>query len=139
MSSAEGAVAVVEDDRDWNPSTKTGWFAMADTPPRPRPKSATDGELAAMTPRDRLVYDHARAAWHANIGPIRTPGIEALFETLEEIVGANRQDGDKVKPAVVLDALPGRGKTTAALAFGQAFHRSEIACYGERVAVSGGH
>ena len=139
MSSAEGAVAVVADDRAWNPSTKTGWFAMADTPPRPRPKSATDGELAAMTPRDRLVYDHARAAWHANIGPIRTPGIEALFETLEEIVGANRQDGDKVKPAVVLDALPGLGKTTAALAFGQAFHRSEIACYGERVAVSGGH
>ena len=107
------------DERDWNPSTKTGWFAMAETPARRRPRSHTAEELAAMTPRERLAYDHARALWHANIGPIRTPGVGALFEALEEIVGANRQDGDKVKPTAVLDALPGLGKTTAALAFGQ--------------------
>ena len=91
-----------------------------------------------MTPRERLAYDHARALWHANIGPIRTPGVGALFEALEEIVGANRQDGDKVKPTAVLDALPGLGKTTAALAFGQAFHRAQIECYGPHVDVGGG-
>ncbi len=139
MTSAEGVVALVEDDRDWNPSTKAGWFAMADTPPRPRPKSVRAEQLAAMTSRDRLVYDHARAAWHANIGPIRTPGVDALFETLDEVVGANRQDGEKVKPAVVLDALPGLGKTTAALSFGQAFHRSQIELYGPQVPTTGGH
>lgn len=139
MTSADAAMALVEDERDWNPSTKAGWFAMADTPPRPRPKPVTAGELAAMAPAERLVYDHARAAWHANIGPIRTPGIDALFDTLEEIVGANRQDGDKVKPAVVLDALPGLGKTTAAVAFGQRFHRAEIELYGERVPAPGGY
>lgn len=139
MTTAEAAVVLTEDERDWNPCTKTGWFTMAETPPRPRPRPSTASDLAAMTPRDRLVYDHARAAWHANIGPIRTPGIDALFETLEEVVGANRQDGDKVKPAVVLDALPGLGKTTAALSFGQTFHRAQIELYGEKVPVSGGH
>lgn len=139
MTGAEGAVALVEDDRDWNPSTKAGWFAMADTPPRGRPRSVTTGELAAITPPDRRVYDDARAAWHANIGPIRTPGVDALFETLEELVGANRQDGEKVKPAVVLDALPGLGKTTAALSFGQAFHRAQIELYGPKVPTTGGH
>ena len=140
MTSAGTASALVEvDERDWNPSTKTGWFAMAEAPGRSRPRSCTAGELVAMTPRERLVYDHARATWHANIGPIRTPGVDALFETLEEIVGTNRQDGDKVKPAVVLDALPGLGKTTAALAFGQAFHRSQVELYGEQVPAEGGY
>jgi hypothetical protein len=137
--SAEGAVTLVEDDRDWNPSTKAGWFAMADAPPRSRPKSVRSEALAAMASRDRLVYDHARATWHANIGPIRTPGVDALFETLEELAGANRQDGEKVKPAVVLDALPGLGKTTAALAFGQAFHRAQIELYGPKVPATGDH
>jgi len=139
MTRPEGAVTLLEDERDWNPSTKAGWFAMADTPPRSRPKSVTAGQLTALAPRQRLVYDQARAAWHANIGPIRTPGVDALYGTLEEIVGSNRQDGDKVKPAVVLDALPGLGKTTAALAFGQTFHRTQIECYGPQVTVSGGH
>ena len=136
---AEGAVALVDDERDWNPSTKAGWFAMADTPARSRPRSATTGELKAMAPGERFVYDHARAAWHANIGPIRTPGIDALFETLDEVVGANRQDGEKVKAAVVLDALPGLGKTTAALSFGQAFHRTQIELYGAQVPATGGY
>ena len=138
--SAEAVTALAEvDERDWNPSTKTGWFAMADTPPRRRPRPCIAEHLAAMAPRERLAYDHARALWHANIGPIRTPGIDTLFETLEEIVGANRQDGDRVKPAVVLDALPGLGKTTAALAFGQSFHRAQIELYGEQVPAAGGH
>ena len=91
-----------------------------------------------MTPNERLVYDQARALWHANIGPIRTPGVDALFDALDEIVGANRQDGDKVKPTAVLDALPGLGKTTAALAFGQAFHRAQVDLYGPQVEVGGG-
>ena len=138
MSAETTPVLADLDERDWNPSTKTGWFAMAETPARCRPRSHTAEELAAMTPRERLAYDHARALWHANIGPIRTPGVDALFEALEEIVGANRQDGDKVKPTAVLDALPGLGKTTAALAFGQAFHRAQIECYGPQVDVDGG-
>ncbi|MHB1986665.1 MAG: AAA family ATPase [Acidimicrobiales bacterium] len=139
MRSAEAPVALLDDDRDWNPSTKTGWFTMVDSSPRLRPKRITANQLAAMKPRERLVYDQARAAWHANLGPIRTPGMDALFETLEEVVGANRQDGDKVKPAVVLDALPGLGKTTAALAFGQSFHRAQIECYGPQVPAPGGY
>jgi hypothetical protein len=91
-----------------------------------------------MAAQERVAYDHARAVWHANIGPIRTPQLDALFEALDEITGANRQDGDKVKPTAVLDALPGLGKTTAALAFGQAFHRAQIELYGPEVPAPGG-
>ncbi len=128
----------VAEERDWNPSAKAGWFAMAEAPARARPRPRTTSQLAAMSPRERLAYDHARAIWHANIGPIRTPQVDALFDALDEITGANRQDGDKVKPTAVLDALPGLGKTTAALAFGQAFHRAQVGLYGPQIDASGG-
>ncbi len=138
MSIAATSVLAELDERDWNPSSKTGWFAMVEAAPRPRPPARTSEQLCAMTPSERLGYNQARAIWHANIGPIRTPGVDALFEALDEIVGANRQDGDKVKPTAVLDALPGLGKTTAALAFGQVFHRAQIELYGPQVDVGGG-
>src|ERR1700727_2431976 len=96
------------------------------------------GQLAALPPPERRRYDHARAIWHANLGPIRTPQVQALFETLEEICGSNRQDGEKVRPAAVLDALPGLGKTTAALAFGRWFHREQIELLGPQVQAGDG-
>ncbi len=107
------------EERDWNPSVKAGWFAMAEAAPRTRPPVLPAEEIAALPAAGRRRYDQARAIWHANLGPIRTPQIDAVFEALEEICGSNLQDGDKVRPAAVLDALPGLGKTTAALAFGR--------------------
>ena len=53
MSAEAASVLADLDERDWNPSTKTGWFAMAETPARRRPRSHTAEELAAMTPRER--------------------------------------------------------------------------------------
>ena len=88
--------------------------------------------------QERRRYDQARAAWHANLGPIRTPQVDAIFEALEEICGSNLQDGDKVRPAAVLDALPGLGKTTAALAFGRWFHREQVEMHGPRVQAGDG-
>lgn len=125
-------------ERDWNPCTKAGWFAMAEAPARNRPPSRSAEELAAMPRGQRLRYDEARALWHANLGPIRTPQLAAVFDDLGEIVGSNRQDGDKVKPAAVLDALPGLGKTTAAMAFGRTFHRDQIDLYGAQVDTADG-
>jgi hypothetical protein len=126
------------EERDWNPSAKAGWFAMAEAPPRTRPPQLSAEEIAVLPPDKRRRYDQARAAWHANLGPIRTPQVGAVFEALEEICGSNRQDGEKVRPAAVLDALPGLGKTTAALAFGRQFHRDQIALHGPDVAAGDG-
>ena len=125
-------------ERDWDPCSKDGWFAMVEAPTRPRPPARTVEQITAMARRERLGYDHARAVWHANLGPIATPGVAAVFAELEEICGSNRQDGEKVRPAAVLDALPGLGKTTAAMAFGRAFHRDQIELFGPRVATGRG-
>jgi hypothetical protein len=129
---------VVTDERDWNPCTKAGWFAMADTAARSRPPTRSAEQIAALPGIERRRYDEARALWHANLGPIHTPQLAAVFEGLDEIVGSNRQDGDKVKPAAVLDALPGLGKTTAAMAFGRAFHRDQIDLHGPLVETGDG-
>ncbi len=32
-----GAAQFAVEERDWNPSVKSGWFAMAEAPPRTRP------------------------------------------------------------------------------------------------------
>ncbi|HEX3965879.1 MAG TPA: hypothetical protein VHZ03_56090 [Trebonia sp.] len=73
---------------------------------------------------ERRRYDQARAIRHASLGLIRAPQVGAVFEALEEICGSNRQDGDGVRPAAGLDALPSLGKATAALAFGRALAAS---------------
>jgi hypothetical protein len=130
--------ALDTDERDWSLSTQAGWFAMAGAPARARPPACPAHDIALLAPADRVRYQHARAVWHANLGPIRTPGIDAAFDALDEICGANRQDGGKVKPAAVLDALPGLGKTTAATAFGRAFHHQQIALHGPRIPVADG-
>ena len=111
---------------------------MAEAPPRTRPPLLTAEEIAALPADGRRRYDQARAAWHANLGPIRTPQVDAVFEALEEICGSNLQDGDKVRPAAVLDALPGLGKTTAALAFGRWFHREQVEMHGPQVQAGDG-
>lgn len=133
-----GTLEFAVEERDWNPSVKVGWFAMADAPPRDRPPPLSGEEIAGLTPLGRRRYDQARAIWHANLGPIRTPQVDAVFEALEEICGSNRQDGDKVRPAAVLDALPGLGKTTAALAFGRWFHHEQIGLHGPEVRAGDG-
>lgn len=70
--------------------------------------------------------------------PIRTPQVDAVFQSLEEICASNLQDGDKLRPAAVLDALPGLGKTTAALAFGRSFHREQVEIHGPPVQAGDG-
>jgi hypothetical protein len=43
-----------------------------------------------------------------------------------DIVDSNLQDGDKARGAIAVEAFPGLGKTTAALAFARNFHVREV-------------
>src|SRR6266508_4282372 len=119
---------------DYTLSLKEGWFTAIDAPSRAQPQHRTVAELKAMGIAQRARYEEHRSVWHANLGPIVTPQLQALHQELDEIVDANRQDGDKVKGAAVLDAYPGLGKTTAAVTFGRAFHRRQVAVYGSSTA-----
>ena len=117
-------------ERDYTLSRKPGWFARARSPPRTAPARYTRSQLAALGGVERRRYHDQRAVWHANLGPIVTLEMQTLFEALEEIVQSNRQDGDRVRGSAVLSALPGLGKTTAAVCYGVHYHREQIELHG---------
>jgi AAA domain len=124
-------------ERDYTLSRKVGWFARAESAPRVAPERYTRAQLDALGGVERRRYDDQRAVWHANLGPIITPQMQTLFDELEEIVQTNRQDGDRVRGSAVLSALPGLGKTTAAVCYGVRYHREQLELHG--ASTPGGH
>jgi hypothetical protein len=119
-------------ERDYTLSRQAGWFERVQSPPRVAPVRYTRQQLDALDPVERRRYDEQRAVWHSNLGPIATPQMQTLFFELDEIVGSNRQDGDRIRGAAVLSALPGLGKSTTAVCYGVRYHRDQIDLYGER-------
>lgn len=111
---------------------KEGWKKFVDTPERVPPEHLTRSQLEALSDNARSRYDRDRRDWHANLGTLKTRQLAEVHEDLWDIIDSNVQDCDKPKGAVAIDAVPGLGKTTAMLAFAKAFHRREIAEYGEQ-------
>jgi len=126
-----------DQDRHYTLTRLPGWLQMVDAPARTQPRRLSRTELAALPKPKRSAYNDSRAVWHANLGPIRTPQLLRLHEGLAEIVESNRQDGDKNKPAALVDAYPGLGKTTAVLDYAKTYHRAQVALHGDTT--SDGH
>ncbi|WP_431968533.1 ATP-binding protein [Nocardia sp. bgisy134] len=106
-------------------SRKEGWRSFVESPARPQPETLSRKRLKALAEDDLIDYNRHRRAWHANLGPLKTPQLAELHEDLWDIIDSNAQDGDKAKGAVGIDAFPGLGKTTSVLAFAKEFHRRE--------------
>nr|WSX48066.1 TniB family NTP-binding protein [Streptomyces sp. NBC_00974] len=107
-------------------SRKEGWRRFADAPARQRPETLSRLQLAALGESALEDYNDARHDWHANFGIVQTPQLAAVHEELEQIVASNRQDGDRIRSAAVIDALPGLGKTTIANLYGRVFDRQQM-------------
>jgi len=112
----------------------TGWLTMVNTPARRQPQPMARNDIKRLSKTDKAAYNEYRLVWHANLGPIRTPQLIALHDGLAEIVDANRQDGDRNRPAALVDAYPGLGKTTAVLAYAKDYHRRRVAALGDTTA-----
>ncbi|MEZ0053768.1 hypothetical protein ABIA30_004801 [Mycobacterium sp. MAA66] len=106
---------------------KEGWFAFVDAPVPDQPELLTPQRLTALSPEARADYDKRRRVWHANLGPIRTPQYNAVYEQLWDILDSNQQTGDKAKGAIAIDTPAGMGKTTVAQGFAKDFQRRIIA------------
>ncbi|MER5890014.1 AAA family ATPase [Streptomyces sp. NPDC001941] len=104
-------------------SRKEGFQRLADAPPRQRPELLPRRRIKKMGEAAMEEYNRGRRKWHANLGPLRTPQMDALHEDLWDIFDSNDQDGDKAKGSIALDAFPGLGKTTAVLSFARKLHR----------------
>jgi hypothetical protein len=110
-------------------SRKEGWRDIVEASPPARPDTLTIRQMRGLSESAATTYNMRRSDWHANIR-VKTPQLEALHEDLWDILDGNAQHGDRAKSAVALDGYPGLGKTTAALAFAEQFHRREIARHG---------
>ena len=104
-------------ERAYSLSTRSGWEQFVTAPPRQRPDLLAAAQVRGLPAQARAEYEEQRSVWHANLGPLRTPQMRTVCEDLDDIVEANRQDGDKVKGAAVIDAFPGLGKSTIAQVF----------------------
>ena len=111
-------------------SRKEDWQRFIHAPARVRPEQLTTTDLHALDETALARYNRRRRDWHANLGPIKTPQLAELHEDLWDIVDSNVQDGAQAKGAIAIDAFPGLGKTTAALAFAKQYHQREIATEG---------
>ncbi|MFH9944086.1 ATP-binding protein [Streptomyces murinus] len=131
MSTADGIEPFEGDDRQYTPTRLPGWLQEVNGPGRIQPPQLTRAQLADLSQRNLLVHNDNRDVWHANIGPIDTPQLLALHDALAEIVESNRHDGDKTKPAALVDAYPGLGKSTAVRDYGRKLFRKQVALRGE--------
>lgn len=107
-----------------------GWQCQYEAPPRHRPLPLTLTALQQLSTRERAHYNEQRRVWHANLGPYRTPSMSHAAELIELIVDSNGQDSNKARPAALLDAYPGLGKTTLGLHLAAKFHARHIDLYG---------
>jgi hypothetical protein len=124
-------------ERAYSLSTRSGWEEFVTAPPRQRPDPLALAQIRKLPEMARAEYEERRSVWHANLGPLRTPQMRAVHEDLDDIVAANRQDGDKVKGAAVIDAYPGLGKSIIAQVFAREFHQRQVSLYGP--VTSAGH
>ncbi|MER7468643.1 ATP-binding protein [Streptomyces sp. NPDC097981] len=119
------------DDRQYSPTRLSGWLQEVYGPDRVQPEQLSRAQLAKLSRRAPLVHNDHREVWHANIGPIDTPQLLALHSDLGEIVESNRHDGNRTKPAALVDAYPGLGKSTAVRAYGCDLFKRQVDVRGE--------
>lgn len=118
-------------------STKEGWERYVNTPAPEAPDRLRTNEIRGLSEAARQEYNDRRAAYHANIGPLKTPQLTAVYDELNVILKANQQTNDKAKGIVAIDGPAGVGKTTTMFAYGRDFHRAQLSTYGPQT--SGGH
>ncbi len=115
-------------------SRKAGWDAFVNAAPRPRFETLTRKQMARLGPEELEDYTEARLVWNANLPTVRTQQLDAAHAVFAQVMASGRRDSSSLRGSVVLDALPGLGKTTAATRFGRQIHRAEIRRHGPTTA-----
>ncbi len=123
-------MTIASTERNYSLSQYEGWRARFEAPRRVMPDPLPNAEMASLSRRELLIYNERRSVWHANLGPYLTPEMLKVIDQLDLIVQSNKQDGDRVRSAAVLDAYPGLGKTTLAVHYAGQFHRDQLEMYG---------
>jgi len=118
-------------------SHKAGWDAFANSAPRADLAVLTRAQMSRLGAQELEDYNEARMVWNANLPTVKTHQLTAAFAVIDQVMASNRRDADKLRGSVVVDAVPGLGKTTIATRYAREFHRKTYRRHGPRT--SAGH
>lgn len=79
-------------------------------------------ERAELSSEELEDYNQARMVWNANLPTVRTQQLGAAHNIIDQVMASNRRDAASLRGSVVIDALPGLGKTTIATRYARDFH-----------------
>ncbi len=111
-------------------SRKQGWDTFVNAAPRPGFDTLSRSEMAALSAEELEDYNQARRVWNANLPTVKTQQVAAAFGIIDQVMASSHRDGDKLRGSVVIDAMPGLGKTTTAAQYAKQFHRAQYRRYG---------
>lgn len=114
--------------------TKRGWIDFVNGAPREDFATLSRSEMDELDGESLVDYNEVRGVWHANAPVIKTPQLQRVNGIFEQVLASSHRDGDSLRGSVVLDSLPGLGKTTAATRFGRTFDRRQRRRYGHLTA-----
>lgn len=114
--------------------TKHGWIDFVNSAPREDFASLSRSEMDELDEETLTDYNEVRNVWHANGPVIKTPQLQRVNDVFEQVMASSHRDGGSLRGSVVLDSLPGLGKTTAATRFGRTFDQRERRRHGHLTA-----
>ncbi|CDO30880.1 TniB family NTP-binding protein [Mycolicibacterium porcinum] len=111
---------------------KEGWRNFVERTDLTRPEALTKRQIRNMSEAATKEYRRQRSTWHNNMGPFRTPQLEALHEDLQVVLEANLTKRDyETKDIAAVSGLPTEGKSVAVQEFCREFHQAEVLRHGQ--------
>ncbi len=111
-------------------SRKQGWDRFVNAAPRRGFDTLSRSQMANLNDKELEDYNQARRVWNANLPTVKTQQLAAAFGIIDQVMASSHRDGDKLRGSVVIDAMPGLGKTTTAAQYAKQFHRAQYHRYG---------
>jgi hypothetical protein len=103
-------------------SRKQGWDRFVHAAPRRSFDVLSRTDMAQLSAEELEDYNEARLVWNANLPTVRTQQLTAAYSIIDQVMASNRRDAASLRGSVVIDALPGLGKTTIATRYAREFH-----------------
>lgn len=107
-----------DEENQSEPKTKEEWRAYLNLTPPPRPNMSSRAEYEAMSEQAREQFNDARDDYHSANVIVRTDAMNVIHEEITVHMKMNRRAPAGARRGVVIDGLPGVGKSTLVKMFG---------------------
>ncbi|WP_335989443.1 TniB family NTP-binding protein [Glycomyces sp. MUSA5-2] len=106
------------------PRTKEDWRSYIRAAPPPRPQLPPPAEYDLMPAHERRLLNQARARYHSHLIIVNTPAMRRMHAEVYRKMRLNHDQPPGARRGLVIDGLPGIGKSTIVKTFAASFERS---------------